>query len=187
MSVRFSSMFGQPVHTNDYIKATKVAIIPGVTRANCFEVSAGGYTTLAALAFKNTFKARASLYGIADLKLLKEETHKFESHDLDNIVGNYYFERSPINFVDYFSCLIILFRGLEDKVVPPDQARKIYQALKSKGLPVALVEYEGEQHGFRKAENIKFTLEQQVVVFARLVGHFKVVDAIVPVKIDNFC
>ncbi|KAJ0503213.1 putative peptidase S9, prolyl oligopeptidase, catalytic domain, alpha/Beta hydrolase [Helianthus annuus] len=72
------------------------------------------------------------------------------------------------------------------KVVPPDQARKIYQALKAKGLPVALVEYEGEQHGFRKAENIKFTLEQQMVFFARLVGHFKVADEIVPIKIDNF-
>ncbi|PWA93891.1 hypothetical protein CTI12_AA065450 [Artemisia annua] len=150
--------------------------------------SAGGYTTLAALAFKKTFKAGASLYGVADLKLLKEETHKFESRYMDNLVGGEkeFFDRSPINFVDQFSCPIILFQGLEDKVVPPDQARKIYQALKAKGLPVALVEYEGEQHGFRKAENIKFTLEQQMVFFARLVGHFKVADEIVPVKIDNF-
>ncbi|XP_071690570.1 uncharacterized protein [Rutidosis leptorrhynchoides] len=150
--------------------------------------SAGGYTTLAALAFKNTFKAGASLYGVADLKLLKEETHKFESRYMDNLVGGEkeFFDRSPINFVDQFSCPIILFQGLEDKVVPPAQARKIYQALKAKGLPVALVEYEGEQHGFRKAENIKFTLEQQMVFFARLVGHFKVADEIVPIKIDNF-
>ncbi|KAI3743402.1 hypothetical protein L1987_61111 [Smallanthus sonchifolius] len=150
--------------------------------------SAGGYTTLAALAFKKTFKAGASLYGVADLKLLKEETHKFESRYMDNLVGGEkeFFDRSPINFVDQFSCPIILFQGLEDKVVPPDQARKIYQALKAKGLPVALVEYEGEQHGFRKAENIKFTLEQQMVFFARLVGHFKIADEIVPIKIDNF-
>ncbi|KAF4346569.1 uncharacterized protein LOC115695570 [Cannabis sativa] len=149
--------------------------------------SAGGYTTLAALAFKNTFKAGASLYGVADLNLLRAETHKFESHYIDNLVGSEkdYFERSPINFVDKFSCPIILFQGLEDKVVPPDQARKIYEALKAKGLPVALVEYEGEQHGFRKAENIKFTLEQQMVFFARLVGHFKVADEITPIKIDN--
>ncbi|KAJ6709810.1 PEPTIDASE S9 PROLYL OLIGOPEPTIDASE [Salix koriyanagi] len=132
--------------------------------------SAGGYTTLAALAFKETFKAGASLYGVADLSMLRAETHKFESHYIDNLVGNEkdYFERSPINFVDRFSCPIILFQGLEDKVVPPDQARKIYLALKKKGLPVALVEYEGEQHGFRKAENIKFTLEQQMLFFARL-------------------
>ncbi|CAK9185843.1 unnamed protein product [Ilex paraguariensis] len=150
--------------------------------------SAGGYTTLAALAFRETFKAGASLYGVADLKLLRAETHKFESHYLDNLVGgeNDYFERSPINFVDKFSCPIILFQGLEDKVVPPEQARKIYHALKEKGLPVALVEYEGEQHGFRKAENIKFTLEQQMVFLARLVGQFKVADEITPIKIDNF-
>ncbi|XVE94834.1 hypothetical protein REPUB_Repub02eG0044000 [Reevesia pubescens] len=150
--------------------------------------SAGGYTTLAALAFKDTFKAGASLYGVADLSLLRAEMHKFESHYIDNLVGSEkdYFERSPINFVDKFSCPIILFQGLEDKVVPPDQARKIYQALKEKGLPVALVEYEGEQHGFRKAENIKFTLEQQMLFFARLVGRFTVADPITPIKIDNF-
>ncbi|KAJ8762410.1 hypothetical protein K2173_007570 [Erythroxylum novogranatense] len=150
--------------------------------------SAGGYTTLAALAFKDTFNAGASLSGVADLSLLRAETHKFESHYLDKLVGTEkaFFERSPINFVDHFSCPIILFQGLEDKVVPPDQARKIHEALKKKGLPVALVEYEGEQHGFRKAENIKFTLEQQIVFFARLIGHFTVADPITPIKIDNF-
>uniref|UniRef100_A0A0E0HMP0 Peptidase S9 prolyl oligopeptidase catalytic domain-containing protein n=1 Tax=Oryza nivara TaxID=4536 RepID=A0A0E0HMP0_ORYNI len=121
--------------------------------------SAGGFTTLACLAFRQIFKA-----------------------------GNRkaYFERSPINFVDRFSCPIILFQGLEDTVVSPVQATTIYKAIKDKGLPVALVEYEGEQHGFRKAENIKFTLEQQMVFFARLVGHFKVADGITPIKIDNF-
>ncbi|XP_065847073.1 uncharacterized protein [Euphorbia lathyris] len=150
--------------------------------------SAGGYTTLAALAFRQTFKAGASLYGVADLSMLRAEIHKFESHYIDNLVGDEknYFERSPINFVDGFSCPIILFQGLEDKVVPPDQARTIYKALKEKGLPVALVEYEGEQHGFRKAENIKFTLEQQMLFFARLVGHFDVADEITPIKIENF-
>eukprot|EP00268_Persea_americana_P023706 TRINITY_DN2322_c0_g2_i3.p1 TRINITY_DN2322_c0_g2~~TRINITY_DN2322_c0_g2_i3.p1 ORF type:complete len:737 (+),score=131.99 TRINITY_DN2322_c0_g2_i3:286-2496(+) len=149
--------------------------------------SAGGYTTLASLAFRQTFKAGSSWYGVADLSALKEETHKFESHYIDNLVGNErsYFERSPINFVDKFSCPVILFQGLEDKVVPPDQAREIYLALKKKGLPVALVEFEGEQHGFRKAENIKFTLEQQMVFFARMVGHFEVADEITPIRIDN--
>ncbi|RVX15276.1 Dipeptidyl peptidase family member 6 [Vitis vinifera] len=160
--------------------------------------SAGGFTTLAALAFKEIFKAGASLYGvsclilpqyeIADLSMLRAGMPKFESHYIDNLVGSEsaYFERSPINFVDKFSCPIILFQGLEDKVVPPEQARKIYLALKKKGLPVALVQYEGEQHGFRKAENIKFTLEQQMVFFARVVGHFEVADQITPIKIDNF-
>ncbi|CAN7080253.1 unnamed protein product [Brassica oleracea var. botrytis] len=95
--------------------------------------AAGGYTTLAALAFRDVFKAGASLYRVADLKMLKEEGHKFESRYIDNLVGEErdFYERSPINFVDRFSC----------KVVTPDQSRKIYQALKEKGLPVALVEY----------------------------------------------
>ncbi|KAG6498120.1 hypothetical protein ZIOFF_046029 [Zingiber officinale] len=151
-------------------------------------ISAGGYTTLASLAFKETFKAGASLYGVADLSMLRAQTHKFESHYFDNLVGNEkaYLERSPINHVDKFSCPLILFQGLDDKVVPPDQARTIYKALKDKGLPVALVEYEGEQHWFGKAENIKFTLEQQMVFFARVVGHFEVADPITPIKIDNF-
>ncbi|CAI9116599.1 OLC1v1017792C1 [Oldenlandia corymbosa var. corymbosa] len=150
--------------------------------------SAGGYTTLAALAFTNVFKAGASWYGIADQSLLRQDSHKFESYYTDNLVGDETacFERSPINFVDKFSCPIILFHGSDDKVVPPDQARKIYQALKAKGLPVALVEYEGEQHGFRMAESIKFTLEQQMVFLARMVGHFNVADDINPIKIDNF-
>eukprot|EP00252_Welwitschia_mirabilis_P015017 TRINITY_DN33129_c0_g1_i1.p1 TRINITY_DN33129_c0_g1~~TRINITY_DN33129_c0_g1_i1.p1 ORF type:complete len:740 (-),score=130.98 TRINITY_DN33129_c0_g1_i1:162-2186(-) len=150
--------------------------------------SAGGYTTLASLVFRNTFRAGASLYGVGDLRLLKADTHKFESHYIQKLVGNdesLYFERSPINFIERLSCPIILFQGLEDKVVPPEQAEKIYEAAKNKGLPVALIEYEGEQHGFRKAENIKNTLEQQMVFFARLVGNFKVADHIVPVPIQN--
>ncbi|XAR59475.1 Bleomycin hydrolase [Bertholletia excelsa] len=150
--------------------------------------SAGGYTTLASLAFRETFKAGASLFGIADLKTLSAEMHKFESHYISNLAGNEkaLFERSPINFVDKLSCPIILFQGLDDKVVNPEQARKIYAALKKKGLPVALVEYEGEPHGFGKAENIKFTLEQQMLFFSRTVGHFTPADEIVPVHVDNF-
>ncbi|PHT70745.1 hypothetical protein T459_25849 [Capsicum annuum] len=150
--------------------------------------SAGGYTTLASLAFRDTFRAGASLFGIADLKSLSDSMHKFESHYIINLGGNEIAlnERSPINFVDRFSCPIILFQGLEDTVVQPEQARKIYHTLKEKGLPVALVEYEGESHGFRKAESIKYTLEQQVVFFARTVGHFAVAEDITPTHIDNF-
>ncbi|PHT36526.1 hypothetical protein CQW23_24226 [Capsicum baccatum] len=118
--------------------------------------SAGGYTTLASLAFRDTFRAGASLFGIADLKSLSDSMHKFESHYIINLGGNEIAlnERSPINFVDRFSCPIILFQGLEDTVVQPEQARKIYHALKERGLPVALVEYEGESHGFRKVLGI---------------------------------
>ncbi|KAI3862938.1 hypothetical protein MKW92_050687 [Papaver armeniacum] len=125
---------------------------------------------------------------ISDLNSLNEEMPpKFELHYTSNLGGSDkdMFERSPINFVDKFSCPVILFQGLDDKIVTPVQARKIHKALKQKGLPVALVEYEGEQHGFRKAENIKHTLEQQMMFFARLIGHFKVADEITPINIDN--
>ncbi|KAI6688175.1 hypothetical protein NL676_025003 [Syzygium grande] len=139
-------------------------------------VSAGGYTTLATLAFRETFRAGASLYG--------KSLHR-SCISCTTVSEKDCYERSPINSVEKFSCPIILFQ-VEDKVVLPDQACKIYGALKQKGLPVALVEYEGEQHGFRKAENIKFTLEQQMLFFVGLVGRFDVVDDITPVKIDNF-
>ncbi|KAK9668588.1 hypothetical protein RND81_13G070200 [Saponaria officinalis] len=179
------------IDVNDCCSCAKFLVDNGKVDADRLCItggSAGGYTTLAALAFKETFKAGASLYGVADLNSLRAETHKFESHYINNLVGaeKDFFEKSPINFVDKFSCPIILFQGLEDKVVPPDQARAIYKALKNKGLPVVLVEYEGEQHGFRKAENIKFTIEQQMVFFARTIGNFKVADDIAPISIDNF-
>ncbi|KAK3128711.1 hypothetical protein QOZ80_6BG0465460 [Eleusine coracana subsp. coracana] len=150
--------------------------------------SAGGFTTLACLAFKQTFKPGCSLYGIGDLTSLRKSSHKFEACYTDNLVGNKqaYFERSPIIFVHKFTCPLILFHGLEDTVVPSDQTKQIYKAMKDRGLPVALVEYEGEPHGFRKADNIKFTLEQQMVFFARTVGQFKVADEITPIKIENF-
>ncbi|CAM0958444.1 unnamed protein product [Alopecurus aequalis] len=149
---------------------------------------AGGFTTLACLAFRQIFKAGASLCGIADLASLRAGARKCDAYYIDNLVGNEqaYFERSPINFAERFTCPVILFQGLEDTVVPPDQATTIYKAVKDKGLPVALVEYEGEPHVFRKAENIRFTLEQAMMFFARLVGHFKVADVITPIKIDNF-
>ncbi|KAJ8450766.1 hypothetical protein Cgig2_021238 [Carnegiea gigantea] len=183
----------------------------GVTAAAGFRVMEENignvYWAAGELLTSMTVAVALTFWQVADLRLLRDETHKFESHDIDKLLLqfdlNYLFsllttgstiagddkacfERSPINFVDKFSCPIILFQGLEDKVVPPDQARRIYKALKEKGVPVALVEYEGEQHGFRKAENIKFTLEQQMVFFARTIGKFKVADHITPLKIDNF-
>ncbi|KAK7387080.1 hypothetical protein VNO78_27578 [Psophocarpus tetragonolobus] len=179
------------VDVNDCCSCAKYLVDNGKVdkeRLCIMGASSGGYTTLAVLAFRKTFQAGASLSGIADLNLLRAETHKFESRYVENLVGDDkdMYERSPINHVVDFSCPIIIFQGLEDKVVPPDQARKIYQAVKEKGVPVAIVEYEGEQHGFRKAENIKFTLEQEMVFFARLIGHFEVADDITPIKIDNF-
>jgi dipeptidyl aminopeptidase/acylaminoacyl peptidase len=139
--------------------------------------SAGGYTTLAALAFRpEVFKAGASYYGIGDLELLARDTHKFESRYLDSLIGPYpaardvYRARSPIHFVDRLSCPLIFFQGLEDKVVPPDQAREMADAVRAKGLRAALFTFEGEQHGFRKAETIVRCLEAEWFFYGDVFG-----------------
>ncbi len=152
--------------------------------------SAGGYTTLAALTFRDTFKAGASYYGVSDLKALAEDTHKFESRYLDGLIGPYpdrkdlYEARSPISAVQQLSCPVIFFQGDEDKIVPPNQAEIMVDALKEKGLPVAYVLFEGEQHGFRKAENIKRALDGELYFYSRVFG-FELADAIEPVAIAN--
>jgi len=136
--------------------------------------SAGGYTTLCALTFRDIFKAGASYYGIGDLEALVRDTHKFESHYPDRLVGPYpkdkavYRQRSPIHFTDSLSCPVIFFQGLEDKVVPPNQAEMMVKALKKKGIPVEYVSFEEEQHGFRKAENIKTTLERELSFYGKV-------------------
>lgn len=152
--------------------------------------SAGGYTTLCALTFKNVFKAGASHFGIGDLETFAGDTHKFESRYLDNLVGPYpekidlYRERSAINYLDQLDCPMILFQGSEDKIVPPNQSQQMYQAVKAKGLPVAYLEFAGEQHGFRKAENIKRALDGELYFYSRVFG-FELADPIEPVEIDN--
>ncbi|MCH7743691.1 MAG: S9 family peptidase [Proteobacteria bacterium] len=152
--------------------------------------SAGGYTTLCALTFTDTFKAGASHFGVSDLEALAKDTHKFESRYLDSIVGAYpeelevYRQRSPIHHVDQLSSACIFFQGLEDKVVPPNQAETMVEALKEKGLPVAYVPFEGEQHGFRRAENIKRCLDLELYFYSRIFG-FTSADQIEPVKIMN--
>jgi len=152
--------------------------------------SAGGYTTLAALTFRNVFKAGASFYGVSDLEALAKDTHKFESRYLDGLIGAYperqdlYIARSPIHFVDRLSCPVIFFQGDEDKIVPPNQAEIMVTALKAKGLPVAYVLFAGEQHGFRKAENIKRCLDGELYFYARIFG-FALAEAVEPVEIAN--
>ncbi|MBN1345346.1 MAG: S9 family peptidase [Phycisphaerae bacterium] len=152
--------------------------------------SAGGYTTLSCLTFRDVFSAGASDFGISDCEALAKETHKFESRYLDRLIGPYperrdiYLERSPIHHVDGLSCPIIFFQGLEDRVVPPNQARMMADALRKKGLPVALIELEGEQHGFRKAENIRRSLEGKLYFFSRIFG-FELADAVESVEIEN--
>jgi dipeptidyl aminopeptidase/acylaminoacyl peptidase len=152
--------------------------------------SAGGYTTLAALTFRDVFKAGASYYGISDLELLEHDCHKFESRYNHSLVGPYperrdlYWERSPIHFTDRLSCPLILFQGLEDKVVPPNQADMMFEAALRKGLPVAYVPFEGEQHGFRKAENIKRSLDGELYFYSKVFG-FELADDVQPVNIAN--
>jgi len=130
--------------------------------------SAGGYTTLAALAFRETFAAGASHYGVADLAALARDTHKFESRYLDRLVGPYperadlYRERSPLEARDRFSCPVIFFQGDEDRIVPPNQAEAMVEALRAKGLRVDYHLFEGEQHGFRRAGNIVRALEAEL-------------------------
>ena len=138
--------------------------------------SAGGYTTLAAITFFDTFKAGASYYGISDLEVLQQDTHKFEARYNDTLIGPYpeqrdvYAARSPIHFTDRLSCPIILFQGLDDKVVPPNQSEMIYEAARRKGLKVKYVTFEGEQHGFRKAETIIRSLEEELAFYQDVFG-----------------
>jgi dipeptidyl aminopeptidase/acylaminoacyl peptidase len=152
--------------------------------------SAGGYTTLAALTFHKTFRAGASHYGVSDLEALAKDTHKFESRYLDGLIGKYpeevaiYHKRSPIYAVDRLSCPVIFFQGDEDKIVPPNQAEMMVDALKEKGLPVAYVLFEGEQHGFRKAENIRRALDGELYFYSRVFG-FELAEPIEPVAIEN--
>jgi dipeptidyl aminopeptidase/acylaminoacyl peptidase len=152
--------------------------------------SAGGYTTLCALTFRDVFKAGASYYGVSDLEALATDTHKFESRYLDSLIGAYpeqkalYVERSPIHSANALNCPVIFFQGDEDKVVPPNQAEMMVNILKAKGLPVAYVLYAGEQHGFRKAENIKRTLDGEFYFYAKVFG-FTPAEEIEPVAIAN--
>lgn len=156
------------VDVEDCINVAKYLVKQGEVDENKLAISggsAGGYTTLAALTFYDTFKAGASYYGISDLEALVKDTHKFESRYLDNLIGKYpeekviYQDRSPINYIDKLSCPVAFFQGLEDKVVPPNQAEMMVKALENKGIKTIYITFPDEQHGFRKAENIKRALE----------------------------
>jgi len=138
--------------------------------------SAGGFTVLAALVQSDEFAAGASSYGVADLTALAEETHKFESRYLDGLVGPYpeaksvYEERSPINHVDQLDSPLIVFQGLEDEIVPPNQSEMVVEALQAKGVTVEYHPFEGEQHGFRKSETVIAVLEAELAFYGRVLG-----------------
>ncbi|MCL6516060.1 prolyl oligopeptidase family serine peptidase [Alicyclobacillus sp.] len=152
--------------------------------------SAGGYTTLAALTFRDVFHAGASHFGLSDLEIFVHETHKFESRYMDSLLGPYpeaksvYHDRSPIHFTDRLSCPIIFFQGLDDRIVPPNQAERMVEALRRKGLPVAYVAFPGEGHGFRRAKNIQRALDGEFYFYSRVFG-FTPADPIEPVPIEN--
>ena len=152
--------------------------------------SAGGYTTLCALTFHDCFKAGASYYGVSDLTALAEDTHKFESRYLDRLIGPYpaakeiYYQRSPINYVERLNAPAIFLQGLDDKVVPPNQAEAMVDALKRKGLPVAYIGFPGEQHGFRRSETLKRALDAELFFYAKVFG-FDLPNSIDPVEIFN--
>jgi dipeptidyl aminopeptidase/acylaminoacyl peptidase len=152
--------------------------------------SAGGYTTLAALAFRDVFAAGISAFGVADLELLARDTHKFESRYMDGLVGPYpamadrYRERSPIHFLDSISVPVLILQGLDDKVVPPAQAEALAEALEAQGIPYAYLAFEGEGHGFRGEPAQRRTLEARLSFLGAVFG-FTPADDLPPLDVHG--
>jgi dipeptidyl aminopeptidase/acylaminoacyl peptidase len=153
--------------------------------------SAGGFTTLAALAFHDTFAAGVNMFGVADLAVMAQETHKFESRYLDGLVGPWpeaeatYRERSPLFHADRIDRPLLVLQGLEDEVVPPNQSELIVDALRANAVPVAYLAFEGEQHGFRQAETIIRAAEAELSFYGQVFG-FEPAGDIEPVVIENW-
>ena len=152
--------------------------------------SAGGYTTINALTFHDRFAVGATYYGIADLSVFIDDTHKFESKYLESLIGRYpeekqkYYDRSAINFTDQLSCPMIIFQGTEDKIVPPSQAEIMAEGLREKKIPFSLIMYEGEQHGFRQSKNIISSLESELYFYSQVLG-FVPFDQLNEINIEN--
>ncbi|HEX6441756.1 MAG TPA: prolyl oligopeptidase family serine peptidase, partial [Stellaceae bacterium] len=158
------------VDVEDCVNAARHAIATGLAdgeRAVITGGSAGGYTVLAALARGDIFKGGASYYGVSDAAALARDTHKFESRYLDWLIGPYperadlYRERSPLTHAERLNCPVIFFQGSEDRVVPPNQTEMMVEALRRRGIPVGYLLFAGEQHGFRRADNIKRALDAE--------------------------
>jgi dipeptidyl aminopeptidase/acylaminoacyl peptidase len=168
------------VDVADCVNAAKFLVATGRADARRLAIrggSAGGYTTLCALTFHaGLFSAGASYYGVSDAEALARETHKFESRYLDRLIGPYpaamdvYRARSPIHHVERLSSPLIVFQGLEDKIVPPSQAELMVEAMRAKGLTVAYFTFEGEQHGFRRAETIIRCLDEELAFYRTVFG-----------------
>jgi dipeptidyl aminopeptidase/acylaminoacyl peptidase len=181
------------VDTQDCIAAAKFLVDKGYVDGAKLAIrggSAGGFTTLSALAFHDLFSVGASYYGVADLEALTIETHKFESQYLERLVGPYpqakslYKARSPLYSADSISAPLILFQGLEDQVVPPAQAEMMVEALDKNKIPYSYLVFEGEQHGFRRAETVIRCLEAERYFYARILG-IDMPDPIEPIEIKH--
>jgi dipeptidyl aminopeptidase/acylaminoacyl peptidase len=181
------------VDVDDCVDAARHLVAQGLVDPDRISItggSAGGFTTLLALTRRDFFAAGASHYGIGDLEAFVKETHKFESHYCDTLVGPYperadlYRERSAIHFADRLRRPVILFQGLEDRIVPPSQAETFVRACQKNGVPHAYVAYPGEQHGFRQAANIRRTLEAELSFLSWVFG-FEPADGMAPVEIAN--
>jgi dipeptidyl aminopeptidase/acylaminoacyl peptidase len=182
------------VDVDDCINAARFLVDQGAADGNRVWItggSAGGFTVLLSLTKRDFYDAGASHFGIGDLELFIKETHKFEAHYCDTLVGPYperadlYRDRSAVHFADSLKRPVILFQGLEDKIVPPSQAEEFVAVCEKKKLPYAYVAFDGEQHGFRKKENIRRSIEGELFFLSRLFG-FSTADEIEPVKIENF-
>lgn len=148
--------------------------------------SAGGYTALAALAFTDRFVAAANYYGVSDIRQLAETSHKFERNYDVSLIGprseENYRARSPLSHLEGFNAPLITFQGAEDRIVVPEQSRRIVTALRERGIPSAYLEFEGEQHGFRRAENIIRAAEAELYFYGRVFG-FTPAGELPPVEI----
>jgi dipeptidyl aminopeptidase/acylaminoacyl peptidase len=182
------------VDVDDCINAARFLVGQGLADENRVWItggSAGGFTALLSLTKRDFYNAGASHFGIADLEMFVKETHKFESRYMETLVGPYperadvYRDRSAIRFADNLKCPVILFQGLEDKIVPPSQAEVFVAVCKKKELPYAYVAFEGEQHGFRQEQNIRRSIEGELYFVSRIFG-FAIADPVEPVEIENF-
>ena len=163
----------------DCIAAAQALAAAGLADRNRLSIrggSAGGFTTLAALTTSRVFAAGISLYGIGDLETLATDTHKFEQHYLDGLVAPYpegrqtYLDRSPIHHLDQLNCPMLLLQGADDKVVPPSQAEAMARAVQTNGLTADLVIFDGEGHGFRRAETVIAVAELALAFLGRVHG-----------------
>jgi dipeptidyl aminopeptidase/acylaminoacyl peptidase len=166
------------VDVDDCVNATRHVIAQGLAdgeRAVITGGSAGGYTVLAALARRDVFRGGASYYGVSDVAALARDTHKFESRYLDWLIGPYperadlYRERSPLTHADGLDRPVIFFQGADDRVVPPNQTEMMVEALRRRGIPTGYLLFAGEQHGFRRADNIKRALDAELYFYASLI------------------